>query len=80
MLKLIDFRAAVLAEAASHFFICCFSGDSDDLGQWRAYDDNGQGFALAFDASEAQLEPVVLSEDERTELERLSARTSDPRH
>jgi hypothetical protein len=36
-------------EAAGHFFICCFSGDGDDLGQWRAYGDNGQGFALAFD-------------------------------
>jgi hypothetical protein len=30
-------------------FICCFSSDGDDLGQWRAYGDNGRGFALAFD-------------------------------
>ena len=36
-------------EAAGHFFICCFSADGDDLGQWRAYADNGQGFALGFD-------------------------------
>jgi hypothetical protein len=36
-------------EASGHFFICCFSGDGDDLGQWRAYGDNGQGFALGFD-------------------------------
>jgi len=38
-------------EAAGHFFICCFSADGDDLGQWRAYADNGQGFALGFDTS-----------------------------
>lgn len=36
-------------EAAGHFFICCFSGDGDDLNQWRAYADNGCGFALGFD-------------------------------
>jgi Protein of unknown function (DUF2971) len=36
-------------EEAGHFFICCFSADGDDLGQWRAYADNGQGFALGFD-------------------------------
>jgi hypothetical protein len=36
-------------ETAGHFSICCCSGDGDDLGQLRAYSDNGQGFALAFD-------------------------------
>lgn len=36
-------------EAVAHYFICCFSGDGDDLGQWRAYANNGQGFALGFD-------------------------------
>jgi hypothetical protein len=36
-------------EAVGHFFICCFSSDGDDLGQWRAYGNNGRGFALAFD-------------------------------
>jgi Protein of unknown function (DUF2971) len=38
-------------EASGHFFICCFSGDGDDIGQWRAYADNGQGFALGFETS-----------------------------
>jgi len=28
------------------FFIACFSAERDDLGQWRAYADNGRGFAL----------------------------------
>jgi len=38
-------------EVVAHFFICCFSADGDHLGQWRAYADNGQGFALGFDTS-----------------------------
>src|SRR5262245_40731502 len=28
------------------FFIASFSTQRDDLGQWRAYADNGRGFAL----------------------------------
>lgn len=38
-------------EAAGHFFICCFSGDADDLGQWRAYADDGRGYALGFETA-----------------------------
>ena len=38
-------------EAVAHFFICCFSAVGDDLSQWRAYGDNGQGFVLGFDTS-----------------------------
>jgi hypothetical protein len=39
---------------AAHFFICSFSADSDDLGQWRAYADNGRGYALGFDTAELE--------------------------
>jgi Protein of unknown function (DUF2971) len=38
-------------EQIAHFFICCFSISADDLGQWRAYADNGRGFALGFDGT-----------------------------
>ncbi|MDP1699788.1 MAG: DUF2971 domain-containing protein [Aestuariivirga sp.] len=38
--------------AAANFFTCSFSLASDDLGQWRAYADNGKGYALGFDAKE----------------------------
>lgn len=38
-------------EAAAHYFVGCFSAACDDLGQWRAYADNGQGFALGFDTA-----------------------------
>src|SRR4029077_14496990 len=47
MFERFDLDAGI--EAAGHFFICCFSSDGDGLGQWRAYADNGQGFALGFD-------------------------------
>ena len=36
-------------DASAHFFVACFSRDGDDLGQWRAYGDNGRGFAIGFD-------------------------------
>lgn len=47
MFERFDLDAGI--EAAGHFFICCFSADGDDLGQWRAYANNGRGFTLGFD-------------------------------
>jgi hypothetical protein len=35
-------------EATLQFFVASFSRARDDLGQWRAYADNGQGFAIGF--------------------------------
>jgi hypothetical protein len=35
---------------SAHYFVCSFSETGDDLGQWRAYADNGRGYALGFDA------------------------------
>jgi hypothetical protein len=34
----------------AQYFVCSFSSAGDDLGQWRAYADNGRGYALGFDA------------------------------
>lgn len=36
-------------EGVADFFVACFSANGDELGQWRAYADDGHGFALAFD-------------------------------
>jgi len=36
-------------DTVAHYFVGCFSAAGDELGQWRAYADNGRGFALAFD-------------------------------
>ena len=33
------------------FFIACFSRARDDLGQWRAYADNGRGVAIGLSPS-----------------------------
>jgi hypothetical protein len=36
-------------QTTAHYFVCSFSSDGDDLGQWRAYADNGRGYTLGFD-------------------------------
>lgn len=38
-------------QETAHYFVCSFSLDGNDLGQWRAYADNGRGYALGFDAN-----------------------------
>jgi hypothetical protein len=35
-------------DSALYVFLACFSRKRDDLGQWRAYGDNGRGFAIGF--------------------------------
>jgi Protein of unknown function (DUF2971) len=40
-------KLTVLLRSAS-FCTACFSVDADDLGQWRAYGDNGSGVAIGF--------------------------------
>jgi hypothetical protein len=37
-------------EGIGNFFTCSFSTDEDELGQWRAYADDGRGYALEFDS------------------------------
>ncbi len=49
----------------AHFFVVSFSSDGDELGQWRAYADDGRGFALGFDARS---------------LEAAFAQVDDPQH
>ncbi len=46
----------------AHPFVACFSADADDLGQWRAYADDGRGFAIGFRSENLKQLPVsVLS-------------------
>ena len=59
-----DSVAEVLSriQTIAHPFVSCFSSDGDSLEQWRAYADDGQGFAIGFRASMLQQLPVsVLS-------------------
>jgi hypothetical protein len=44
-----DIRTIV--EELARLFVCSFSREGDDLGQWRAYGDDGRGFALFFDGA-----------------------------
>ena len=55
--------------ARLEFFIASFSRERDELGQWRAYADNGRGYALGIQASvlddlEAFVSPVFYSTKE----------------
>jgi hypothetical protein len=36
--------------ASAHYFVASLSRNGDELGQWRAYADNGRGYALGFEA------------------------------
>lgn len=78
-------RASLRTEGfrgAAHYFTCSFSADGDELGQWRAYADNGRGYALGFDrrglesafasggpSSFAQTFPVCYDENQLSALQ-----------
>jgi hypothetical protein len=42
-------------ERSAHFFVLSFSSDDDDLGQWRAYADDGRGYALGFEGKALEM-------------------------
>ena len=80
-------------ERIAHFFVCCFSLDGDDLGQWRAYADNGKGYALGFDgrvlerafvadhaspASRAMTFPVTYDDDQLRDIQQKIISTIIP--
>jgi len=64
----------------ANIFILCFSQKWDDLSQWRAYGENGRGYAIGFDgraiesafakefALQAQTFPITYSDDKLTAL------------
>ncbi|MEQ1687106.1 MAG: DUF2971 domain-containing protein, partial [Sphingopyxis sp.] len=41
-------------------FVSCFSTDGDSLSQWRAYADDGRGFAIGFSARALRALPVQM--------------------
>lgn len=45
-------------QGSAQYFTCSFSSSGDDLGQWRAYGGNGNGYALGFDAKALEAEFV----------------------
>jgi hypothetical protein len=57
-----DFVKRVGIRQSGNYFVCSFSESADDLGQWRAYADNGRGYVLGFDTSE--LETAFTKDDQ----------------
>jgi hypothetical protein len=53
-------------QTLGHYFVCAFSSNGDELGQWRAYADNGRGYALGFDAK--RLEDAFVNAGEINHL------------
>lgn len=47
-------------DSALHVFLACFTRKRDDLGQWRAYGDNGRGFAIGFASPMFAIEDSAL--------------------
>jgi hypothetical protein len=52
---------------SARYFVCSFSSCGDDLGQWRAYADNGRGYALGFDAK--VIEDAFITEGKTRNLD-----------
>ena len=49
--QLEHFISLEAASAIATYYVCSFSANGDDLGQWRSYADNAHGFALEFDTA-----------------------------
>jgi hypothetical protein len=57
-----------------HPFVTCFSSDGDSLPQWRAYADDGRGFAIGFRASkmlELPLTMLVMEYDREKQIKEM---------
>ncbi len=48
------------SDVAQAFFAACFCGNGDLLSQWRAYGENGRGYAIGFDSHHLQVGALKL--------------------
>jgi hypothetical protein len=63
-------------QLAAHPFVACFSKEPDSLEQWRAYGDDGRGFAIAFAAEKLERLPVTMFDvlyDQEEQLREMMA-------
>jgi hypothetical protein len=51
---LLSFRNRIGIQKSGHYFTCSFSKAGNDLGQWRAYADNGRGYVLGFNTTQLE--------------------------
>lgn len=49
-----SFRNRIGIEKSGNYFTCSFSKAGNDLGQWRAYADNGRGYVLGFGTTQLE--------------------------
>jgi hypothetical protein len=63
--KILGYKEII--EKTAHYFVLSFSKFPDDLGQWRAYANNGCGFAIGFDRK--IIEGAFQKEDESDNYE-----------
>jgi Protein of unknown function (DUF2971) len=63
----------VAGDAYSMLMIACFSLDADVLSQWRAYADDGRGFAIGFSPTQMQVpaKPLRVLYDEDAQMREL---------
>jgi len=52
--ELWSFRNRIGIEKSGNYFTCSFSKAGNDLGQWRAYADNGRGYVLGFGTTQLE--------------------------
>ena len=62
-----------IAFKSSLIMLSCYSLDADVLSQWRAYADDGRGFAIGFSANHMQIaaKPLRVLYDEEAQLREL---------
>jgi hypothetical protein len=63
----------IVGDSYSMLMIACFSLDADVLSQWRAYADDGRGFALGFSPTLMQIpaKPLRVLYDEDAQMQEL---------
>ena len=53
--RLLSFRNRIGIEKSGNYFTCSLSKACNDLGQWRAYADNGRGYVLGFGTTQLEV-------------------------
>jgi hypothetical protein len=63
----------IAGDSYSLLMIACFSLDADVLSQWRAYADDGRGFAIGFSKEQMQIpaKPLRVLYDEDAQIREL---------
>jgi Protein of unknown function (DUF2971) len=61
----------------AHSYVGCFSGAGDDLSQWRAYAENGKGYALGFETKGLEAAFTAASDHPRSSNQTFRVKYDD---